>query len=468
MGNHFLDLAAHKGGETGGGKSIGSAVSGGLAAHLLRSALFRDIVDTKFGGIHTCRNGHGNDSSAVFKALGLDLIGNRAAFKQPGGSLGNRHGLSGQAGQTGGKNGNITGRELHLLGEGVQLHGLGAVIHQGVGLIGRIITPLRIGNALGLELVEAILAETADLDLVAGDLKHRHGLADFRTGIVGVIIGHKACAHISKVQGFHGEGSLASGLGDIEGIALVQEGGGAAQIIIPALRMVVAEQEDDVQALGAGLVHHIKDVLAVLGKALALGTVIVMHTQVGHNENGRVKFLCQLLVQIGLQVGSGLLDAALVIVIPHVVAFIDNKNAVAVLSIVIVAAGSQHRTGQVIVAVMVALDIHFVQVGAVEGLDRCRQRVTAVGGTFFAIALIIVTGKEEAVGALVAVFIDLRQNARNFFGTRRMVLILILEIRTGDDDNRILIHRNRCCRNCVCGHIAHNQHQAQQQGNHSL
>ena len=213
--------------------------------------------------------------------------------------------------------------------QGLQVHDLRAGIYRLVGLIyGLFIIPVLVCTAHTrvFQIVYALGIVALDGHTVALNGKDRHGQGDVHVGVLR-IIAHVARVHVSKGQRLGGEfGPTAPG--DEDGISLRQVDGGTAQIIVPAVVVVMAEQEYDVQSRLARLVQHVEEVVGVLPVPLGVGSHGVMQREMGQNEYGAVVVLRQLTVQVGLQPIGRVADPRLVVVVPHVVHFVDDKDTV--------------------------------------------------------------------------------------------------------------------------------------------
>ena len=128
--------------------------------------------------------------------------------------------------------------------------------------IGSVTITIRIsGMGAGtLQHMRAIRIIAADGNLVARDLKCRHGEGAVSVGVI-LIVADITGVHISEVQRLlHESGRTA--VGHIKGVAFFQIDGRSAKESIMILGMVMAEQEDNVQFL-RGSVDRIKNRLGV-------------------------------------------------------------------------------------------------------------------------------------------------------------------------------------------------------------
>ena len=235
----------------------------------------------------------------------------------------------------------------------VQRQRIGRADSGGVGGILRVVGMLHVIDTGGLQIMGAIGRVAADGDIIVRDGEGGHGQRLVHiAGVRVTVVAHIAGIQIGEGQRFFLKLGLAA-LGNVDLIALGQEDGSAAQIVIPAVRMVVAEHEDDVQAGIARLVQHIKDVIGVHAVTVVVGTHAVVQRQMGHHKNGLGILCIALGIQIALQRRSRILDRSLIAVAPHIVIFIDDKHAV--LGRIMGAAGSQSACSR---SIMVALYKH--------------------------------------------------------------------------------------------------------------
>ena len=186
---------------------------------------------------------------------------------------------------------------------------------------------------------------------ITRNFEHRHGERIVRA-IVILIIPGKTGIHIGELQCLYIELRFA-GLCNVDLIALCQVHSGTAQIVVPAVGVVMSIQEDNVQAVRAGGIQHIKNVIGIHAVAIIVRTHAVMQRQMRHHKNGFGIFCCDFGVQIGFQIVGRLPNATLIAVAPHIVIFIDDKHAV--LGRIMGAAGSQSACNR---SIMVALYKH--------------------------------------------------------------------------------------------------------------
>ena len=342
---------------------------------------------------------------------------------------------------------------------GVQAQGFRGADSRSIGGIVSAVGILHIVHTRGLQIMGAIGIVTADRDISIGDRKGGHG----QRFIYSAAIGSAVVTHITGIHVGEGQSLLLkfSGavLGNIDLVATSQEDSGAAQIIIPTVGVVVAEHKDNVQAGIASLIQHIKDVVCVHTVVTAgAGTHAVMQRQMGHDENGLGIAGIPLGVQVSFQVLCGLLDGSFIIVTPHVVLLVNDKDTVVVR--IVGATGGQGAANQA-VTVMVALNVDLVHTGAVNCLHSLLQLCLAVGRVF--VIDIVVTGKQEAVHSGIS-RLDLMQQAGNDGGT--VIVAACLEVRTCQDIGGLTAPIFRC--ECADRHYTNQHHQAKKDCENSL
>ena len=323
-----------------------------------------------------------------------------------------------------------TGNLDLLTGRGdlfVQSQGVRGADSRSIGEIVIAVGMLHIVHTRGLQIMGAIGIVTADRDISIGDRKGGHGQRLIYIAGIGIaVVTHITGIHVGEGQSLFLKYSGAV-LGNIDLVATSQEDSGAAQIIIPTVGVVVAEHKDNVQAGIASLIQHIKDVVCVHTVFTALaGTHAVMQRQMGHDENGLGIAGIPLGVQVSFQVLCGLLDGSFIIVIPHVVLLVNDKDTVVFR--IVGATGGQGAANQA-VTVMVALNVDLVHTGAVNCLHSLLQLCLAAGRV--SVIDIVVTGKQEAVHRGI-IHTDLFQQAGNDGGTG-IVAASCLEVRTCQD-----------------------------------
>ena len=323
----------------------------------------------------------------------------------------------------------------------VQRQPIGRADSGGVGGILRVVGMLHVIDTGGLQIMGAIGRVAADGDIIVRDGEGGHGQRLVHiAGVRVTVVAHIAGIQIGEGQRFFLKLGRAA-LGNVDLIALGQEDGSAAQIVIPAVRMVVAEHEDDVQAGIARLVQHIKDVIGVHAVTAALtGTHRIMQRQMGNNEDRLGVFCVALAVEIAFQIIGGIFDGGFIVIIPHVILLVDDIYAVRIR--IMGAAFGQSAAHKGIV-VMVALHIHFVHAGAVDALNRVLERRLTAGR--IVVIDIIVAAEQEAVGFRIVGLLHLGQNVGYRLRSGCMTASC-LEIRAGDHNRRITARGKYTCR----------------------
>ena len=121
----------------------------------------------------------------------------------------------------------------------------------------------------------------------------------------------------------------------------------------------------------------------------------------GQNEHGAVVVLCQLTVQVGLQPFGRVAHYPLVVVVHHVVHFVDDKDTV---MLGVVGTARRQRIPHHTVGVVIALQVDLVYVFAEGVIHVVLQSRQTRHGHFRVVHVVagIVTQKQEAVGIRVA------------------------------------------------------------------
>ena len=179
----------------------------------------------------------------------------------------------------------------HLVKRGLlrncsESHRLGRCIHIGIGRIA-LLALEGIAHACRFQVMRALIIIAVHDHFIPLDLKEGHGQRIIRTVFI-VIIAHKAGIHIGKRQRFHGKSASVSVFGDLNVIALLQIHCRTAQIIVPAVGVVMSVKIEDVQPLLPCLIHGVKERIRINAVPVDLGAHAVVQGQVGKDENGAV------------------------------------------------------------------------------------------------------------------------------------------------------------------------------------
>ena len=372
-----------------------------------------------------------------FQALGMDRILDVTAVAHPIGRLCRT--VHGRESQTHDRHAPLRDRSQPTEGQ----YAGGAVLRQ-IGGVGRLFVVSVLGCAVRagrLQGMGALTAVALDPHLILGDGEDRHGQGSVRARAQLIVIAHVACVHVGEGQRLGGILGAAA-LGDEDGIPRLQIDGGAAQIIVPAVGMVMAEEEDDVQTRLARLVQHVEEVARVLSVPVGVGSHGVVKGEMGQNEHGAVVALLQLAVQIGLQTGGGAADMPLVAVEPHVVHFMDDEHAVAVG---VVGAAFRQRRSHHSVGIVVSLHVDLPQILA-EGLLRvvAQSRQTR-RGHFGAVhvAAGVVAQKQKTVGIRIARVLYGLYDPAHRVNSQRGILVEGLEVGSRQQVDRVLSVKDR-------------------------
>ena len=293
-----------------------------------------------------------------------------------------------------------------------------AVFRQAKGNIGN--GSIAIGAVITgrLQIVQAVGAVTLHGDFGAGDGKDGHGqLVGACGSIVGIGVGvipGVPCIHVTEVEGFLGPCAGGACFRDTDLIALGQIDRLAAHIVIRAECVVMAVQEDDVQAVGAGIVQNIKNVLRILGIALGHGTGSIGQGQMGDDEDRSIVALADLIVQPGLEIVCKILDACLRTAAVGVVVLVQNVCGIVVCTITvyihIMSAGSVDAGILIVMVTLYKNGVLIIQIG-IFPLNGAHKRFdTAFGRGFVIVGVaVVVTHEQEPVHCLIFLA-DLRQD----------------------------------------------------------
>ena len=132
-----------------------------------------------------------------------------------------------------------------------------------------------VSNTLRLNIMDTVLAITQNSNSIVSNFKHRHRQISLGTGVDIAVVGNISCIHVGKSQSLFFKATTAC-LCNIDFISLGKINCRTAQIVIPAIRMIVAEQEDDVQSGVACLVQNIKDVICMTAVTIVDSTHAVV------------------------------------------------------------------------------------------------------------------------------------------------------------------------------------------------
>ena len=271
-----------------------------------------------------------------------------------------------------------------------------------------------------LQIVQAVLAVTLHGDFGAGDGKDGHRqLVSACGSIVGIGVGVVTGItgiHIGEVQGLLGPCAGGAGLSDADLIAHGQIDGLAAHIVIRTVCVVMTVQEDDVQAVGAGIVQNIKNVLRILGITLGHGTGGEGQRQVGDNEDGGGVALANLIVQPGIEIVCKSLDACLRTAAVGVVVLVQNVCGIVVCTITVYIHILSARSVDVgIHIVMVTLyknGVLIIQIGIFPLNGVHKRGDTACGLAAISVSFAVVVTREQKTVHGLIFLADLRQDIR--------------------------------------------------------
>ena len=130
------------------------------------------------------------------------------------------------------------------------------------------------------QIYSAIFIETGDFHAVFVDFEDTG--AEGGTGFAGTYIAHITRIHVGKVKGrLCKVTDSTTHIGNQHGIAGCIVNAGAADVAVVTTGVVMAEQEDDVQALASRLVQYIYNVTC----AVVVIAAIVMQRQMGHDKD---------------------------------------------------------------------------------------------------------------------------------------------------------------------------------------
>ena len=172
----------------------------------------------------------------------------------------------------------------------LQRNGLAILVDAGGGIVHGALhlvqTVVRAVVALGLQIMKAARIEAVDLHAILINGKGGHGQGSIDTTAHVLVVAGKAGVHVGELQGIAIVARLGA-VGNGEDVTGAQEHGGAAQVIIPAVGVIVTVQVDDIQAIPCRVVvEHLDQLVRIAGITVAVGTHGVMQGQVGHHENG--------------------------------------------------------------------------------------------------------------------------------------------------------------------------------------
>ena len=301
------------------------------------------------------------------------------------------------------------------LGRGVDIAVLGQA-QRHVGNRGVAVGAVTAGR---LQVVQAIRAVTLHGDLGTGDGKDGHGqLFCAGSGVIsaiGVITG-VPCIHVGEAQGLLGPCAGGTSFCNADLIALGQIDGLAAHVVVGAVGMVVAVQEDDVQAVGTCIIQHVEDVLGVLGIAILRSTGGEGKRQVGHDEDrGRIA-LADLVVQPGLQVIGKCLNTGLRAAAVRVVNLVQDIGRIVVSAVAVdihvMTAGSVDAGILIVMVTLYKNGVLIIQIGICPLNGVHKRGDTACGRVYVIVSFaVVVTNEQEPVHCLIFLA-DLRQDIR--------------------------------------------------------